>query len=61
MNLRVLEELHYHSIHDSRYISEIRTALIEQGMMDERMVTRELKLKEEFKRTQFLQIRRYLA
>ncbi len=51
--LRVLEELHYHSIHDSRYISEIRTALIEQGMMDERMVTRELKLKEEFKRTQF--------
>ena len=51
--LRVLEELHYHSIHDSRYISEIRTALIEQGMMDERMVTRELKLKEEFKITQF--------
>ena len=51
--LRVLEELHYHSIHDSRYISEIRTALIEQGMMDERMVTRELKLKEEFKKTRF--------
>ena len=51
--LRVLEELHYHSIHDSRYISEIRTALIEQGMMDERMVTRELKLKEGFKKTQF--------
>ena len=51
--LRVLEELHYHSIHDSRYISEIRTALIEQGMMDERMVTRELKLKKEFKKTQF--------
>ena len=51
--LRVLEELHYHSIHDSRYISEIRTALIEQGMMDERMVTRELKLKDEFKKTNF--------
>ena len=51
--LRVLEELHYHSIHDSRYISEIRTALIEQGMMDERLVTRELKLKEAFKKTQF--------
>ena len=51
--LRVLEELHYHSIHDSRYISEIRTALIEQGMMDDRMVTRELKLKEEFKKTRF--------
>ena len=51
--LRVLEELHYHSIHDSRYISEIRTALIEQGMMDERLVTRELKLKDKFKKTDF--------
>lgn len=51
--LRVLEELHYHSIHDSRYISEIRTALIEQGMMDERVITRELKLKDKFKKTDF--------
>lgn len=51
--LRVLEELHYHSINDSRYIAEIRTALIEQGMMDEREVTRELKLKEPFKKTDF--------
>jgi len=51
--LRVLEELHYHSINDSRYIAEIRAALIEQGMMDEREVTRELKLKESFKKTPF--------
>jgi len=51
--LRVLEELHYHSINDSRYIAEIRQALIEQGMMDEREVTRELKLKELFKKTDF--------
>ncbi len=51
--LRVLEELHYHSINDSRYISEIRTALVEQGMMDERVVTRELKLKNRFKQTCF--------
>jgi len=50
--LRVLEELHYHSINDSRYIAEIRQALIEQGMMDEREVTRELKLKESFKKTE---------
>ena len=49
--LRVLEELHYHSIHDSRYISEIRTALIDEGMMDERLQTRQLKLKDEFKDT----------
>ena len=51
--LRVLEELHYHSINDSRYIAEIRQALIEQGMMDEREVTREIKRKESFKKTQF--------
>ena len=51
--LRVLEELHYHSINDSRYIAEIRQALIEQGMMDEREVTRPLKLKESFKKTDF--------
>jgi type III restriction enzyme len=51
--LRVLEELHYHSINDSRYIAEIRQALIEQGMMDESEVRRELKLKEAFKKTQF--------
>jgi type III restriction enzyme len=51
--LRVLEELHYHSINDSRYIAEIRSALIEQGIMDEREVTRDLKLKESFKKTQF--------
>ena len=30
--LRVLEELHYHSVNDSKYISEIRTALIDEGL-----------------------------
>ena len=54
-DLRVLEELHYHSVNDSRYISEIHDALVEQGMMDERTVTRELKLKDEFKKTEFYQ------
>jgi len=51
--MRVLEELHYHSINDSRYISELRTALIEEGMMDEREVNKSLKLKEDFKKTDF--------
>jgi type III restriction enzyme len=51
--LRVLEELHYHSINESRYITEIKSALIEQGMMDEREVQCELKLKEPFKKTDF--------
>ena len=51
--MRVLEELHYHSINDSRYISELRTALIEEGMLDEREVNKPLKLKEELKKSDF--------
>lgn len=51
--LRVIEELHYHSVNDSRYIAEIRTALIQQGIMDEKEVTREMKLKDSFKGTTF--------
>ena len=51
--LRVLEELHYHSVNDSRYISEIRTALIDEGMLDDRTVEKPLKLKRKFKKTDF--------
>ncbi|MFH1713013.1 MAG: DEAD/DEAH box helicase family protein [Candidatus Jacksonbacteria bacterium] len=51
--LRILEELHYHSHNESRYISEIKTALIEEGMLDENEVEVELKLKEKFKDTDF--------
>jgi type III restriction enzyme len=51
--LRVLEELHYHSVNDSRYISELRTALIEEGIIDEKEVQRELKLKDSFKINDF--------
>lgn len=51
--LRILEELHYHSHNESRYISEIKTALIEQGMMDDNEIEVELKLKEDFKRGRF--------
>ncbi len=54
-DLRVLEELHYHSVNDSRYISEISRALIDVGMKDEKPIKRVLKLKEEFKETDFFQ------
>jgi len=30
--LRVLEELHYHSLNDSRYIAEIKTELVQSGI-----------------------------
>ncbi len=51
--LRILEELHYHSHNESRYITEIKTALIEEGMFDENEVEVELKLKEGFKKSSF--------
>ena len=51
--MRVLEELHYHSINDSRYISELRTALIEEGLLDEKEVVKSLELKEDFKQSDF--------
>ncbi len=49
--LRVLEELHYHSVNDSDYIKEIRTALIDEGLLDEKTVDNPLKLKNSFKGT----------
>ncbi|KKR79777.1 MAG: hypothetical protein UU24_C0002G0013 [Candidatus Nomurabacteria bacterium GW2011_GWA2_40_9] len=51
--LRILEELHYHSHNESRYIAEITTALIKEGMMDDNQIELELKLKESFKNKQF--------
>lgn len=49
--LRVLEELHYHSKDNTRYISEISSTLQRTGIIDEIVVTRELKLKDSFKET----------
>ena len=49
--LRVLEELHYHSMDNRRYIFEISSALRDTGIIDETVVTRELKLKDSFKET----------
>jgi type III restriction enzyme len=51
--LKIIEELHYHTIEDSRYISELTKALIDTGIYDDEkdFVERELKLKERFKDT----------
>lgn len=51
--MRILEELHYHSFNEPRYISEIRSTLVKQGLLDEKTFTKELKLKEEFKQSDF--------
>lgn len=49
--LRILEELYYHSPRDTDYLIEIRTALVKSGLMDqEDPKTVTLKLKDKFKK-----------
>ena len=49
--LRVVEKLHYHSSQNSRYVSELTTALEETGAIAKRSKVIKLKLKESFKQT----------
>lgn len=50
--LRVIEQLHYHSANNPRYISELKQVLRESGIYDDQNIKeRELKLKESFKKT----------
>jgi len=51
--LRVLEELYYHSAQDSRYISELHNALVETGIKADRTVECEIKVKDSIKATDF--------
>ena len=48
--LRVIEQLHYHSAHNPKYIQEIRQTLRETGILSgSDPVTREIALKDDFK------------
>lgn len=53
--LRVLEELHYHSLNDSRYINEIKTELVKSGIAppDERRRQITVSIKGNIKKTKF--------
>ncbi|PKL78457.1 MAG: type III deoxyribonuclease [Ignavibacteriae bacterium HGW-Ignavibacteriae-4] len=53
--LKVIEELYYHTKEDNRYISELKKALVETGIYedDDDLVTKELTLKLDFKDTNF--------
>jgi len=51
--LRILEELHFHSWNESRYISELKNALVSEGLIDDNTVEKELKLKEKFLKSLF--------
>lgn len=54
-DLKALEELYYHAKEDSKYISELKKALVESGIYvdDDDLVTKQLILKQEFKKTAF--------
>ncbi|CAD5931800.1 Putative type III restriction-modification system HindVIP enzyme res [Planktothrix rubescens] len=54
-DLKILEELYYHTKEDSRYISELKKALVDSGIYedDENLVTKQLTLKLDFKKTNF--------
>jgi len=54
-DLKVLEELYYHTKEDSRYISELKRALVDSGIFedDANLIQLELHLKPEFKKTNF--------
>lgn len=54
-DLKILEELYYHTKEDSRYISELKKALVESGIYEDedKLVTKQLILKLDFKKTDF--------
>jgi type III restriction enzyme len=47
--LKLLETLHYHSVYNSRYISELRIVLVKSGIVEETKTTKPVKLKEDFR------------
>ncbi len=53
--LRVLEELHYHSLNDSKYINEIKAELVKTGISpaDERRKQITINIKDNIKKTLF--------
>ena len=50
---RILETMYFHSKNDSRYISELKNALIESGLQAPNPIILEYKLKDEFKNSDF--------
>ncbi len=54
-DLKILEELYYHTENDVRYISELKQVLVETGIFvdDEDLETKKLILKDSFKETSF--------
>lgn len=47
--LSILEQLYYHSVTNSRYIQELESVLIREGIIPSRTIKKEIKIKEDFK------------
>ncbi|MGM0376872.1 MAG: DEAD/DEAH box helicase family protein [Bacteroidota bacterium] len=54
-DLKILEELYYHTKEDSKYISELKQALVDTGVYvdEDDLETKKLHLKSDFKKTEF--------
>ncbi len=54
-DLKILEEMYYHTKEDSRYISELKQALVDTGIYEDEnnLETKQLMLKLDFKKTDF--------
>ncbi|HGK7334674.1 DEAD/DEAH box helicase family protein [Peptostreptococcus porci] len=50
---RILETMYFHSKNDSKYISELKQALVETGLQAPNPITLEYKLKDDFKDSDF--------
>ena len=51
--LRILEQLYYHSMHNPDYISELTKVLVKDGIVPERTIKIEIKIKSDFKNSDF--------
>jgi type III restriction enzyme len=51
--LKVLEQLYYHSVTNSKYISELENVLVREGILPDRTIQREIKIKDDFKKKCF--------
>jgi type III restriction enzyme len=51
--MRICEELYYHSTYNPKYIQELTSALVTTGIMADKTVKRSLTIKDEFKESKF--------
>ena len=51
--LRILEQLYYHSVTNPSYIQELESVLVREGIMPSRTVQKEIKIKSNFKNSDF--------